>query len=196
VKTHTWALAPAYAQKSFLEFAHKLDNVDGVKVTELTLPLEFERTHEIHATIYDKSLSYYFAEEQRQRERISFMMTEMIERGNKISSEKFYHSLQIQEQLISSMDSIMLKYDACICLSTSGEAPKRNVMELPDSSLMWTLMHLPALNAPVFVSPSGLPYGLQIISRKYNDYLLLNLIEYLVDRGFLPNQPTPISHRG
>ena len=192
VKTHTWAHAADYAKKSFLEFADKLDNVDGVEVTELTLPLEFERTHEIHAAIYDKSLSYYFAEEQRQSERISSVMTEMIERGSKISSEKYYQSLQTQEQLISIMDSIMENYDACICLSTAGDAPKRNVMELPDPSLMWTLMHLPALNVPMFVSPSGLPYGVQIISRKYNDYLLLNFVKYLVDLGFLPNRPTPI----
>ena len=192
VKTHTWPHAPAYAQKSFLEFAHKLNNIDDVEVTEMTLPQEFERTHDIHAAIYDKSLSYYFAEEQRHIERISPVMTEMIERGNKISSEKYYQSLQMQEQLISNMDNILVNYDACICLSTAGEPPKRNVMELPDPSLMWTLMHLPAINAPVFISPSGLPFGLQLVSRKYNDYLLLSLIEYLVDRGILPKRPTPI----
>jgi Asp-tRNA(Asn)/Glu-tRNA(Gln) amidotransferase A subunit family amidase len=192
VKTHTWDFAPAYAQKSFLKFAHKLNNVDGVDVTELTLPPEFDSTHEIHAAIYDKSLSYYFAEEQRQSERISPVMTEMIERGNKISSETYYQSLHMQEQLISNMDNILVNYDACICLSTAGEPPKRNVIELPDSSLMWTLMHLPAINAPIFVSPSGLPFGLQLISRKYNDYLLLSFIEYLVGIGILPKRPTPI----
>jgi Asp-tRNA(Asn)/Glu-tRNA(Gln) amidotransferase A subunit family amidase len=192
VKTHTWSQAPSYAQKSLLEFADKLEKVDGVKVTELKLPADFERTHEIHAAIYDKSLSYYFAEEHRQSERISPIMADMIERGNKIQVDVYYQSLQMQEQLIQNMDSIMSNYDACICLSTAGEAPKRNVMELQDPSLMWTLMQLPAINVPIFVSPSGLPFGLQIISRKYNDYLLLDLIGYLVQVGILPKGPNSI----
>lgn len=193
VKTHTWSQASSYAQRSLLEFADKLDKIEGVHVREIVLPKEFERTHEIHAAIYDKSLSYYFAEEHRQSERISPVMSEMIERGNKIALDTYYQSLQLQEQLIAKMDHIMTSYDACICLSTAGEAPKRNVMEAPDPSLMWTLMHLPALNVPIFDSPSGLPFGLQLFTRKYNDYLLLNLVEYLVSIGIFPSQQFPLS---
>jgi Asp-tRNA(Asn)/Glu-tRNA(Gln) amidotransferase A subunit family amidase len=192
VKTHTWALAPSYAQRALLEFADKLDKVGGVKVTELTLPEEFEKTHEIHAAIYDKSLSYYFAEEHLQSERISPVMSEMIERGNKISADTYFQSLQLQEHFINSMDNIMERYDACICLSTAGEAPKRNVMEAPDPSLMWTLMHLPAINLPVFQSPSGLPFGLQVFARKYNDSLLLSFVDYLINRSIVPSGPFPI----
>jgi Asp-tRNA(Asn)/Glu-tRNA(Gln) amidotransferase A subunit family amidase len=194
VKTHTWSQAPSYAQKSLLEFADKLDKIEGIKVTEIALPTDFERTHEIHAAIYDKSLSYYFSEEHRQSERISPVMSEMIEHGNKISVDTYYQSLQLQEYFIAKMDDIMTGYDACICLSTAGEAPKRNVMEEPDPSLMWTLMHLPALNAPIFDSPSGLPFGLQIFSRKYNDYLLLNLVQYLVSIGILPSRQFPLKN--
>lgn len=192
VKTHTWPLASNYTQQSLLEFGHKLANVSGVKVTELTLPSEFENAHEIHAAIYDKSLSYYFAEEQRQSERISPVMNEMIERGNNISADVYYQSIQLQEKLIKNMDKIMSEYDACICLSTAGEAPKRNVMEAPDPSLMWTLMHLPALNIPVFRSASGLPFGLQLFARKYNDYLMLNFLEHLISKEIIPMQPNPL----
>jgi Asp-tRNA(Asn)/Glu-tRNA(Gln) amidotransferase A subunit family amidase len=192
VKTHTWTQAPVYAQNSLIEFANQLDKISDVRVTELTLPAEFESAHEIHATIYDKSLSYYFEEEQHQSERISPVMKEMIERGNKIPLDAYYESLQLQEKCIKDMDQIMSEYDACICLSTAGEAPRRNVMEEPDPSLMWTLMHLPALNVPIFDSPSGLPFGLQIFSRKYNDYLLLNLVEYLVSIGILPQRQFPL----
>ncbi len=192
VKTHTWPQAPSYAQKSLLEFANKLDNVAGVKVTELTLPSDFENTHEIHTAIYDKSLSYYFAEERRQSERISPVMSEMIERGNNISSDTYYQSLQLQEHLINKMDEVMSEYDACICLSTAGEAPKRNVMESQDPSLMWTLMHLPAVNIPVFQSPSGLPFGLQLFARKYNDNLMLGFLDFMLSMGIIPNKQYPI----
>lgn len=191
VKTHTWDEAPAYAQKALIEFAQKLSSLSGVHVSELKLPTEFDEAHETHATIYDKSLSYYFAEEQIQKESISLIMNEMILKGNKISIESYYQALEKQEVLIRTMDNIMSKYDACICLSTAGEAPLRNVIEPADPSLMWTLTHLPAINIPAFISPNKLPFGLQIIARKYNDYLMLDFIDFLRAVEIIPKQPFP-----
>jgi Asp-tRNA(Asn)/Glu-tRNA(Gln) amidotransferase A subunit family amidase len=34
-------------------------------------------------------------------------------------------------------------------------------------------------------SPSGLPFGIQFISKKWNDYAILKFIDYLVDNKFL-----------
>lgn len=192
-RTHTWKNAPAYAQNSLLEFVKKLTSLDGVQVSELVLPFEFEKSHEVHATIYEKSLSYYFAEEQLQEDSISSIMNEMIKKGNRITSDSYFQALQTQEALIRAMDAIMTDYDACICLSTAGAAPLRNVLELDDPSLMWTLTHLPALNIPVFVSPTNLPFGVQVVARKYNDYLLLDFIEFLISSGLAPKQPFPLA---
>jgi hypothetical protein len=60
------------------------------------------------------------------------------------------------------------------------------VEELPDSALMWTLTQLPALSAPVFKSPGGLPFGLQLVARRYNDPLLLKFVAEAIERGHLP----------
>jgi Asp-tRNA(Asn)/Glu-tRNA(Gln) amidotransferase A subunit family amidase len=165
--------------------------MSGVQVTELELPSEFEESHEVHATIYDKSLSYYFAEENLQSGRVSPIMNRMIEKGKEISVEAYNEALRKQARLICIMDDIMSQYDACICLSTAGEAPKRNVMENRDQSLMWTLTHLPALNVPVFISPDKLPFGLQVVARKYNDYLMLDFVEFLKSIDMIPKQPFP-----
>jgi Asp-tRNA(Asn)/Glu-tRNA(Gln) amidotransferase A subunit family amidase len=47
---------------------------------------------------------------------------------------------------------------------------------------MWTLTHLPAVCIPAFESPNKLPFGLQLISRKYNDTLLLTFLDYLLEK--------------
>jgi len=193
VKTHTWPNAPAYAQNSLLDFVNKLNKLSAFQVSELMLPTEFEHSHEVHSVIYNKSLSYYFAKEHRQSDQMSPVMFEMIQLGNSISVDAYCNSLQFQNQLIQSMDVIMSQYDACICLSTAGEAPARNVMEAPDTSLIWTLTHLPSVNIPIFKSPSGLPFGLQLIGRKYNDYLILNFLDYMLSAGLIPAQPFPLS---
>ena len=192
LKTHVWSSAPHYAQKALTDISHTLGSLDSFNLSEINLPAEFEQSHSIHAIIYDKCLSYYFAEEYRQAGRMSSVMCEIIERGNKIHVDSFQNALQSQEVLTKRMDEIMSCYDACICLSTSGEAPPRGVLEQPDPSLMWTLTHLPAISVPLFTSPSGLPFGLQLIARKYNDYLLLNLIDDLLLNELIPRHPNPL----
>jgi Asp-tRNA(Asn)/Glu-tRNA(Gln) amidotransferase A subunit family amidase len=60
---------------------------------------------------------------------------------------------------------------------------------------MWTLMHLAVVSAPAFRSPSGMPFGLQLAARRYNDPLLFKLVDELVDRGLLPAGTYPsLSH--
>ncbi|MSR70998.1 amidase [Candidatus Kaiserbacteria bacterium] len=186
VRTHTWQSAPEYAKQAIQTFAERLSKEPGFEVFEPELPASMAATHETHATIYDKSLSYYFQHEYSHDEKISLVMKSMIEKGKKISPEAFASALEHQSGMIRDMDAFMSGLDAIICLSTSGEAPPRDVVELPDPALMWTLTHLPVISAPVFLSPGNLPFGLQLVARKYNDYLLFDLLALLKERGLVP----------
>lgn len=89
------------------------------------------------------------------------------------------------------MDAVFAHCDVLLTLSTAGEAPPREQEEAPDSALMWTLTHLPAVSAPAFLSPSGLPFGLQMVARRYNDPLLFAFIGELVSLGLLPPKAFP-----
>ena len=192
VKTHTWPYAPEYAKDSLLNLAKKLGAQKEIDFVEVILPTELERAHDVHATIYDKSLAYYFKEEYQNQDQISLVMREMIARGATISLESYHAALETQNRLIAEMDEFLKDFDVVICLSTAGAAPLRNVDESPDSALMWTLTHLPAVSAPVFASPQGLPFGLQILARKYNDHLLISFVDYLCQIKLLPNHPNPM----
>jgi Asp-tRNA(Asn)/Glu-tRNA(Gln) amidotransferase A subunit family amidase len=79
-----------------------------------------------------------------------------------------------------------------ISLSTAGEAPPREEAERPDPALMWTMTHLPVISAPVFVSPGGLPFGAQIVARRYNDPLLFRFCRYLRAMDLIPSGPNPV----
>ena len=68
----------------------------------------------------------------------------------------------------------------------------REEAERPDSCLLWTLCGLPALNVPAMVGPQGLPIGIQLASRRYNDYLLLSFVEELSKWGLAPDGPYPV----
>jgi Asp-tRNA(Asn)/Glu-tRNA(Gln) amidotransferase A subunit family amidase len=69
-----------------------------------------------------------------------------------------------------------------------GEAPPREQTELPDPALMWTLTHLPVVSVPQFTSPNKLPFGFQVIARKYNDYLLFGFLDELRLRDLVPRR--------
>jgi Asp-tRNA(Asn)/Glu-tRNA(Gln) amidotransferase A subunit family amidase len=193
VKTYTWDYAADYAKTALLNFAKAIDTLKEIDIVEVDLPDEMQQAHDIHATIYDKSLSYYFIEEYKQSDKISILMKEMIEAGKIIPVGKYHAALAEQNSLIEAMDKFLLEYDAIICLSTAGSAPKRHVQEQPDSALMWTLTHLPSLSVPVFKSPNGDPFGLQIVARKYNDILLMNLVDFLKEKEVIPKHPSPLA---
>jgi Asp-tRNA(Asn)/Glu-tRNA(Gln) amidotransferase A subunit family amidase len=191
VKTHTWQYASEEAQNALMNFAKEIDSRTGIDVNEVEAPQILERAHQVHQTIYEKSLAYYFKEEFKNSEEISSIMQEMIIAGDKISTIDYQNALNIQELIIYEMDKFFLDYDIMICLSTAGEAPPRNIIEKPDSALIWTLAHLPTISAPAFTTCTGEPFGLQIVARKYNDHLLTSFVEELVEFGLLPKNPTP-----
>ena len=186
VRTHTWDHAPQYAKDALLQFAKKLGSQGSIEVADVALPRGMERAHVIHETIYDKSLSYYFQGEFKQSDFVSPVMNQLIAHGKTIGAAQFKQALADQAELIYAMDAFFKDVDIILSLSTAGEAPPREVTELPDPALMWTLTHLPVVSVPVFKSPSGLPFGMQIAARKYNDYLLLQFLDDLRSRALVP----------
>jgi Asp-tRNA(Asn)/Glu-tRNA(Gln) amidotransferase A subunit family amidase len=188
VRTHTWKHAPAYAQKALESFIASLAGRKDIEVVEAELPAGMERTHEIHETIYNKALSYYFKNEHMQAEFVSPVMNELISKGQEIDLPTYRKAIDDQAELLYAMDDFFSGYDVLISLSTAGEAPPRNVAEQPDPALMWTLTHLPVVSVPQFTAASGMPFGMQVVARKYNDYLLFDFLDQLDAHGLIPKK--------
>lgn len=195
IKTHTWSGAKTYAQQAITGLADKIGAEPGFVVEEINWPEDLCLSHEIHATIYNKSLAYYFQNERKSSAQVTPIMLGMIATGESISLEVFRKALHDQELLCERLDQLIGDYDFILSLGTSSDAPLRGNEEIPDPSLIWTLGHIPAVAAPVFRSPAGLPFGAQFVSRKWNDYLLLQGVEELVSRGILPSGSQEIRRR-
>ncbi|MBI1889005.1 MAG: amidase [Candidatus Spechtbacteria bacterium] len=191
VRTYIWKNAPLYAQEALEKFMQKLTAKNDIEIKEAALPEAMRQAHAAHETIYNKALSYYFEREYRQTDFVSKIMNELIQKGREIGVEEYKRALALQSELIFKMDSFFRDFDVIISLSTAGEAPLREVTELPDAALMWTLTHLPVVNVPLFKTASGMPFGMQIAARKYNDYLLFEFLDYLQAQGLIPAKCTP-----
>ena len=65
-------------------------------------------------------------------------------------------------------------FDFVIIPTTASIAPKINKIEKEDTCLIWTTFGYPTISLPIYKSKkTNLPFGLQIISSKYNDFSLL-----------------------
>jgi|CXWL01.1.fsa_nt_gi Asp-tRNA(Asn)/Glu-tRNA(Gln) amidotransferase A subunit family amidase len=186
VRPAVGAHAPAYATDAIEAWLRQLVANPRFEVVEPELPPEMTTAHAVHATIYNRALAYYFKDEFKKAELVSPIMNALIEAGQKISPARYAAALEAQVELARMMERYSRSFDVMVTLSTAGEAPLRHVEELPDSALMWTLAHLPSVSAPAFKSPRGLPFGLQIVARRYNDPLLLRFVDEAIGHGLLP----------
>jgi len=195
VRGPAWDEAHSYAQESLLSFKNSLSRA-GIQVEERDLPDGFGEVYELHDTLYSKALSYYFREEYDQhRNLMSRSFLEMVERGREISPEEYSQALNRQAEVAVKLDLQFKDYDIILGLSAAGESPRGlDFTEPPDCCLVWTLCHVPSMNLPLFKGPRGLPYGLQVVAKKYRDSNIFKFAKFLQDRGILPDscEPAPL----
>lgn len=192
VKTHTWNESERYAQNALINWINNLSNLDDFDVKEVELPISMGNSHEIHNIIYDHCLAYYFREEFKTKEGMTKRLKDQIANGKDVTVEEYQLALKKQILLGEEMDQFLSQYDAIISLSTAGEAPILGGIESHDPSLMWTLTGLPALNVPAFLSPTAMPFGLQIAARRYSDLIIIEIVNKLVECEMIPSTNYPL----
>jgi len=167
-----------YAYEALQKFMNEIRKNSEIEVVPINLPSELDRAHQIHENIYEKSLSYYFQREFKNAKFISDIIHQMISRGKKIALKTYWKAMEEQRHLYKVMDDFLADYDAIVTLSTQGIAPKVTEDDKPDSCLIWTLCGLPVISLPLFTGPDHMPFGLQLVGRRYNDYLLLRCADF------------------
>lgn len=177
-----------YAKEALLKLKDEMNQFDDFEVEVIKMPEFLENSRNIHKTIYNKSISYYFKEEYNlNKELLSPIITEIIEDGKTIDLEAYLEALEQQKTMTKEFNFWMKSnYDVLITLSSSCEAPKGLNYEIhPDTTLVWTLLGAPTLAVPKFSGPSGLPFGFQVIGAKYSDYNVINFVKKLKELNII-----------
>ena len=119
------------------------------------------------------------------------MFNSMIRSGQQITLGEYKQALDKQTALARELDDVLQRYDVVFALATAGSAPKWGEEDVPDSCLIWSLCGVPVVNLPVFTGPSGMPFGVQALARRYSDYLLLDFLEQLKASGTIHDAAIP-----
>lgn len=176
-----------YVKNTIENLKSKMSKNKKFIVKKVKWPKKLFGLKKVHSNIYDKSLSYYFNKDLKNND-LSNTMKEIIKKGNKIKINEYVNSLNIQSNVIKSIDKLFKGYDIIFTSSTAGSAVLRNEKELDDSSLIWTLAHIPSINIPIGVCPKKMPFGIQAISRKWSDFNLINTLEIMEKEGIIPSK--------
>jgi Asp-tRNA(Asn)/Glu-tRNA(Gln) amidotransferase A subunit family amidase len=169
-----------YALSAFSSFINDLKNNTDYHIGYPSFPGAFNNAHDIQEKIYHKALSYYFKKEFENHTLISPVMYDIVNDGKKISVEDYQASIIRQNELGLEIDKLFDEYDVLLTLSTAGHAPEfGTAIDPQDTCLIWTMCGLPVINVPLF-NQDQMPFGLQVIGRKYQDYKLLNFVNELV----------------
>lgn len=185
IGSRPWRVGVLDGPKSHLEasavkdgmrrIAHRLAD-QGCDVFPMPMPVEFNSAHDVHETIYRRSLAYYFRMEwASHKERFSAQLAAMLAGGEKITPEEYHIALAAQTAYAKQFDAWMQQADVVVCPSTADEAPiGLETPDIPDHCLLFTLCYAPSMSLPLLSGTNGLPVGLQVATRRFDDYILMD----------------------
>jgi len=191
IKTHLWGNWEPYAKEAIVRYAEDIRLLPNYSVEEVKIPTLLQDAHTIHEIIYCKGISYYYKEEySMNKDKLSDVFRKMIEKGMTYTKNDYVNALGNRKKMVDALDRLFEKYDAILTLSTAGIAKKGLYsVDTIDSCLIWTLCEVPSFNLPVFRGPENMPFGAQIIGRKYHDIKVLHLLEDLKKNRLIEDVP-------
>jgi len=172
--------ADPHAREALEGWARRVDADGAFVVEEGDLPPSLAEGGEVHRVLHRWGFAYYLKGEAQDRLRRSPVMRDILDDGARISLEEYRRAEERQGEIQRDMEEFFSRYDALVSLAPAEE---------DDPAMLWTLAHLPVVGAPALRCPQGLPLGLQVVARKYNDLQLITLCADLTEAGFLPPRP-------
>ena len=183
VRTPKWDQVEQSAKDSFRELIDAVNEGDRKSIYMLDLPSYFDDIYHHHQNIMEADLARSFEKEYAEgKSKLSSVLCEMIERGQKVSSTEYDSSVAEIKQYSNALEEFFEDYDAILTPSTSGPAPSGLISTgSPIFNTIWTFCGNPAINLPLLESPDGLPVGVQIVGAKDDDARLFRTSRWLLD---------------
>ncbi len=179
VRTPVWDKADEDAKAAFAELTDAL----GERVEEVALPALFDEAIELHRTIMEADLARSFAAEYaRGRDRLSPILCEMIERGQRTLAVDYNRAVDRILVLNADIAPLFDRFEAILTPATTGEAPHGlGSTGSPVFCTIWTLCGVPAVTLPLLQGGNGLPIGVQLVGQKGDDARLLRTGRWLIE---------------
>jgi amidase len=178
--TYLWDETSAES-KAAVEEAVRTLRAAGVEVVDISLPSHFAEMRAAHRVIDGRDRAMAMAYEwTHHREGLSPALRERLQEGRDTAHADYIVALRTGERCRAEMDAVFGDCDVLLAPAAKGEAPK-GLEQTGDPAwqAFWTLLHVPALTLPTAKGPNGLPVGIQMVGRRYDDERLLASAKYV-----------------
>ena len=182
VRTPKWEQVEQTSKDGFRELIEAVNEQQEDTISIVNLPAQLDDIYQHHQNVMEADLAINFANEyDTGKQKLSPVLREMIERGQKVSSSDYEASVAKIEQYGEVLEEIFEEYDAILTPSTSGAAPAGlESTGSPIFNTLWTFCGNPAINLPLLQSQEGLPIGVQIVGEKDDDARLFRSSSWLL----------------
>jgi amidase len=180
LRTSRWSDASPAAQVA-LDAAAAAIAKKGARVTDVSMPAEFDRLHEDQMVIMNFEAARALAHER-------FTHPELLSEYLRNKLEDYWHKPREAYTAVMrhALDcrrmyaDLVADFDVLLTLSAPGEAPQG--ITGTGSSLfnrVWTLLGAPCVTIPAGNGPQGLPLGVQIVGAYDDDERVLRIAEWI-----------------
>ena len=183
VRTAKWDQVEQSSKDGFRELMDAVNKKTDGSIDIVSLPTVFDDLHDHHRTIMEADLAKSFAGEYSDgKAKLSTVLCEMIERGQKISTTDYASSVAKIKEYGDILKLMFEDYDAILTPSASGPAPQGlESTGSPVFSTIWTFCGNPAINLPLLQSSNDLPVGVQVVADKGDDARLFRTCRWLLE---------------
>jgi len=178
-RTHLWDRASPESKHAVEDAAKRLN-----ATREATLPPEFDALAEARTVINPFERARALAHEWNTNAAlISPGLTAQIEKGLSIPHARYIASLQRMKECRDLIPALFGDADILLAPCVNGEAPKGlDATGEPMFQEFWTALHVPTITIPTHRGPNGLPIGIQLVARHYEDEALLVAAKTIFER--------------
>ncbi len=183
-RTYLWAKAEPSARLALQRAADAARDA-GALVSDYDMPAPFSaltQTREIFNNV-ERARSLPF-EWTHHRAQISAALSHSVEAGFATSQSDYIEAKRFAERCRIEADAIFDDFDILLAPAANGEAPVGlHYAGDPSFQGLWTLLHTPTIAIPAGTGESGMPVGVQLVARRYNDTMLLDAAHWLIARA-------------
>ena len=181
-KTYEWSHAEPETVAAIAAAKHDW-TANGAAVSEITLPRSFSGLLEAQKVIMAYEAVQDLGHElNNHADALSESMLALLELGKRCALPDYISAQELAGQCRASLASIMTEFDALLTPSAPGVAPRGlGATGDPVFTRIWTLLHVPTINIPGYAGPGGLPVGVQLVGKMYEDQKLFMIAKWCHD---------------
>jgi amidase len=183
-RTPLWEAAEPETKHAIEDAAARLAQA-GAPLREVTLPDAFaglKTAARVTINNYERSKSMA-AEWGSHRDLISPKLARAIALGMEMPYEDYLAAIRLGESCRAQLPAVLENLDILLAPCVNGEAPAGlESTGDPGFQAIWTILHVPTISLPTHKGPRGLPVGIQLVGRRYDDKRLFACAKWVWER--------------